>query len=114
MVATNIEGRIPLACVDTELTYDAGGRKHVVVRESHSELDLADQDVLVVVAELYSGQDLAAAIDFVEERNPSSFKTMALLAGPTTVVRPDFCGLQTKHEPMAPWRITAAGKKGRI
>ena len=114
MVATNLEGRIPLACVDTELSYDPGGKKLVVVRHAESAMDLQDYEVLIVVAELYSGQDLVAAIDFVESRGVASFRTMALLSGPTTVVKPDFCGQHTKHEPMAPWRITEAGKKGRI
>jgi hypoxanthine phosphoribosyltransferase len=113
MFATNTPGRIPFAVIDTEFAH-IDGRKVVTIRHGEILPDVTGRNVLVVVAELYSGQDMVSATEFVRDHNPASLKTLALLAGPTTVMRPDFCGRHTKHEPMAPWRITEAGRNGRI
>jgi uncharacterized protein len=116
MLATNMEGRIQLACLDTEFDHDEPGRKNVILRRTDLVPPLAGRDLLVVVAELYSGQDLRAAVDFVETQGTNCFKSLALLSGPGSVIRPDFNGMTTKHEPLAPWRINNAGKRlgGRI
>jgi hypoxanthine phosphoribosyltransferase len=114
MYATNVVGRIPFDCVDTEVFDDDHGQKQVTIRHGQTLPDVKGLNVLVIVAELYSGKDLAVGIDFVKEREPKEIKTMALLAGPTTIVKPNFCGRKTEHEPLAPWRITEAGKGGRI
>ncbi len=116
MLATNMEGRIQLALLDTEFVHDQPGRKNVILRRPDLVPPLAGRDVLVVVAELYSGQDLRAAVDFVETQGTNCFRSLALLSGPVSVIRPDFNGMKTKHEPLAPWRITDAGKRvgGRI
>jgi hypoxanthine phosphoribosyltransferase len=114
MIATNLEGRIELACVDTAVEHDPAGRKHVQLREPGRLPPLSGRHVLVVVAELYSGQDMRDAINHLEEQDPAELKTLAVLAGPSSNVRPNFVGLETKHEPLAPWRLTDAAKKGRI
>jgi hypoxanthine phosphoribosyltransferase len=114
MLATNLEGRIELACVDTDMEVDEAGRKHVQLRGPERLPDMNGRHILLVVAELYSGQDMRDAINYVETHSPAGLKTLAVLAGPSSNVRPTFVGLQTKHEPLAPWRLTDAAKRGRI
>jgi hypoxanthine phosphoribosyltransferase len=114
MIATNLEGRIELACVDTEGDFDEAGRKHVVLRHPESLPDVSGKHVLVVVAELYSGQDMRDAIDYLETHGARRIETLAVLAGPSSNVRPDYVGQVTKHEPLAPWRLTDAARHGRI
>jgi hypoxanthine phosphoribosyltransferase len=114
MVATNLEGRIELACIDTAVEYDQAGRKHVQLRGPDRLPPLHGRHVLVVVAELYSGQDMRDAINFLDDQKPAELRTLAVLAGPSSNVRPTFVGLETRHEPLAPWRLTDAAKRGRI
>jgi hypoxanthine phosphoribosyltransferase len=116
MIATNLPGRIQLACLDTEAFHDEPGRMDVILRRPDLVPPLAGREVLVVVAELYSGQDLRDAVDFVEAQHPRAFKTLTVLTGPGCNIRPHYEGMKTKHEPRAPWRITDAGKRvgGRI
>jgi hypoxanthine phosphoribosyltransferase len=114
MIATNLEGRIELACVDTEGNFDEAGRKHVLLRHPENLPDVSGKHVLVVVAELYSGQDMRDAIDYLESHNARRIETLAVLAGPSSNVRPDYVGQVTKHEPLAPWRLTDAARHGRI
>lgn len=114
MIATNLEGRIELACMDTEGDFDGAGRKHVKLRHPESLPDLSEKHILVVVAELYSGQDMRDAIDYLEAQGTRRVETLAVLAGPSSNVRPDYVGQVTKHEPLAPWRLTDAARHGRI
>jgi hypoxanthine phosphoribosyltransferase len=114
MIATNLEGRVPLACVDTAEEHDKSGRKQVQLRDPERLPNVTGRQVLVVVAELYSGQDMRAALDYLETRDVAQLRTLAILCGPASVVRPDFVGFHTKHEPRAPWRLTEAGARGRI
>src|ERR1700693_2165678 len=57
MIATNLEGRIELACIDTEVKEDAHGRKHVHLRRPEIFPGHTGRHVLVGVAELSSCQD---------------------------------------------------------
>jgi hypoxanthine phosphoribosyltransferase len=114
MFATNLEGRVELACIDTEVQTDDRGRKHVSLRRPEGLPTLEHRHVLVVVAELYSGQDMRDAINYLDDQGTGSLRTVALLVGPSSNMRPDFIGAQTKHEPLAPWRLTDAAKRGRI
>lgn len=114
VIATNLEGRIELACVDTHVDHDRSGRKVVTLRHPDRMPPLAGRQVLVVVAELYSGQDMRAALDYLDTQDVAKVQTLAVLCGPASVVRPDYVALHTKHEPRAPWRLTPAGGRGRI
>jgi uncharacterized protein len=112
MLATNMEGRIELACIDTEATWDAAGRKHVLLRSPERHPELKGRRVLLVVAELYSGQDMRDAINDLENRGTAELRTLAVLSGPSSNFRPAFVGLETEHEPVAPWRLTDATRGG--
>ena len=114
MIATNIEGRIELACIDTDMSHDSAGRKHVHLRSPERLPDLIDRHILVVVAELYSGQDMRDAVNYLEKQGAAQLRTLAVLAGPSSNVRPHFVGVETDHEPLAPWRLTDAARRGRI
>lgn len=114
MVATRLKQDERFVFVDTMSESLKHGRKRVSIRFPESVPDLAGKRVLIVVGELYMGLDLDAAIEFVEARQAAAIRTLTLLAGPTTIVKPDLCGIATKHAPLAPWRITDAGKGGRL
>lgn len=113
MLAGNM-GQLPLVCIDTSSTRDSGGAKCVVIRFPSAVPPLKDKRVLIVVGELYSGEDMRTAIDFVARRKPQSIKTLSLLTHPASVVRPDFFGRQTDSPLVAPWRLTEGYKKNRI
>jgi hypoxanthine phosphoribosyltransferase len=112
MLAGNL-GQLPLVCIDTESKRDRG-RKQCVIRFPSAVPVLRDKRVLIVVGELYSGEDMRTAMDFVVRRKPESFKTLSLLSHPASVVRPDFVGLETKVPLSAPWRLTENYKNNRI
>ena len=114
IIATNLEGRIEMACVDTHVKEDPLGRKHVVLRRPGKLPNVRDRHVLVVVAELYSGQDMRDALNYLQKQEPANLRSLAVLVGPSSNVRPSFIGVPTKHQPLAPWRLTDAARKGRI
>lgn len=106
MLAANYPGRrVPLAFLDTEPVKVAGVQR-CEIRNPGGLPPLAGKRVLVVVAELFKGLDLAAAEDHVRTHEPASVRTLSLLVGEASIVRPDFAAKQVKGNPMAPWRIT--------
>lgn len=106
MIAANYPGRrVPLAFLDTE-PVKVDGVQRCGIRNPESLPSLAGKRVLLVVAELFKGLDLAAAEEHVGTHAPSSIRTLSLLVGEASIVRPDFAAKQVNGNPMAPWRIT--------
>lgn len=114
MLATNLEGRIPLAFVDTRPSLDEHGHPACELVNTQSVPSLEGLDVLIVVAELYTGLDMRAALHFVEGASPRSQRSLAMFGSPNAVVRTTYLGHETKYQPLAPWRITDESKRGRI
>jgi uncharacterized protein len=104
MLAGNL-GHLPLAVLDTVLDHP-NGISQVTFRFPDCCPALRDKKVLVVVGELYSGEDLRHAIQFAQRRHPLEIKTASLLTHPATSVRPDFVGLESAKPLSAPWRIS--------
>jgi hypoxanthine phosphoribosyltransferase len=112
MLAGNL-GHIPLAVVDTELDHSDGVSK-ARIRFPDCCPSLTDKSVLVVVGELFSGEDLRQGMEFVRSRHPAQIRTATLLTHPAASVRPDFVGLKTDRPLSAPWRITDAYRTHRL
>jgi hypoxanthine phosphoribosyltransferase len=112
MLAGNL-GHLPLAVLDTVIDHSEGISK-VTFRFPDSCPTLHDQRLLVVVGELYSGEDLRHAIEFVRQRHPHEVKTASLLTHPAASVRPDFIGLESSKPLSAPWRISDQYKVKRV
>lgn len=114
MVAGNL-GHVPLAVIDTVLDRSKS-MSEVRLRFEDACPDLKDQRVLVVVGELYSGEDLRAAFRFVNDRDPTDVRTMSLFSHPsaTTSIRPDYLGRETKKPLDAPWRISEVYRTRRL
>jgi hypoxanthine phosphoribosyltransferase len=112
MLAGNL-GHLPLAVMDTVLEHPDGVSR-VEFRFPHCCPDLKGKRVLVVVGELYSGEDLRHAIDYVRTCEPAEIKTASLLTHPAASVRPDFVGLNSGKPLSAPWRITDAYRLHRL
>jgi len=112
MLAGNM-GHLPLAVLDTVLEHPHGV-SHVEFRFPDCCPALRDKNVLIVVGELYSGEDLRHAIEFVQRRHPREIKTASLLTHPAALVRPDFIGFQSAKPLSAPWRMTDAYKIHRL
>jgi hypoxanthine phosphoribosyltransferase len=112
MLAGNL-GHLPLAVVDTILDRSAGISR-ATIRFPECCPDLRDKDVLIVVGELYSGEDLRRGIEFAERQNPRAIKTATLLTHPAASIRPDFVGLETAKPLSAPWRISEHYKLKRL
>jgi uncharacterized protein len=112
MLAGNM-GHLPLAVLDTVLEHPHGV-SHVKFRFPDCCPALRDKNVLIVVGELYSGEDLRHAIEFVQRRHPREIKTASLLTHPAASVRPDFIGFQSAKPLSAPWRMTDAYKIHRL
>jgi hypoxanthine phosphoribosyltransferase len=106
-------GHLPLAVLDTVLEHPQGV-SHVEFRFPDCCPTLRDKNVLIVVGELYSGEDLRHAIEFVQRRHPREIKTASLLTHPAASVRPDFIGFQSAKPLCAPWRMTDAYKVNRL
>jgi uncharacterized protein len=112
MLAGNM-GHLPLAVLDTVLEHPQGVSR-VEFRFPDCCPSLRDKNVLIVVGELYSGEDLRHAIEFVQRRHPREIKTASLLTHPAASVRPDFIGFQSAKPLSAPWRMTEAYKVHRL
>jgi len=112
MLAGNL-GHLPLVCIDTESRRDRG-QTYCVIRFPNAVPPLRDRRVLIVVGELWTGEDLRTAMKFVKRRKANEFKTLSLLSHPAAAVRPDFIGRETKTPLTAPWRLTDDYKKTRI
>jgi hypoxanthine phosphoribosyltransferase len=112
MLAGNL-GHLPLAVLDTVIDH-SDGISQVTFRFPDCCPTLRDKRVLVVVGELYSGEDLRHAIQFARRRNPREIKTASLLTHPAASVRPDFVGLESAKPLSAPWRISDEYKVNRV
>jgi hypoxanthine phosphoribosyltransferase len=112
MLAGNM-GHLPLAVLDTVLDHPQGVSR-VEFRFPDCCPTLRDKKVLIVVGELYSGEDLRQAIEFVQRRHPREIKTASLLTHPAASVHPDFIGFQSAKPLSAPWRMTEAYKVHRL
>lgn len=112
LLAGNL-GYIPLYVIDT-YSEKRSGIKEVRLRNTEFFPDIAGQRVLLVVGELYTGEDLRRGIEFIESRGAGDLRTMSLLTHPTASVMPDFYGIETAKPLTAPWRITAKYREARI
>jgi hypoxanthine phosphoribosyltransferase len=112
MLAGNL-GHLPMAVLDTELDRPEGISK-VEFRFPSCCPPLKDKRILLVVGELYSGEDLNHAIQFARRRHPAEIKTASLLTHPAALVRPDFIGLESNKPLSAPWRMTDTYKTHRL
>lgn len=112
MLAGNL-GHLPLAVVDTVLDRSSSINT-ATVRFPECCPSLRDKEILLVVGELYSGEDLRAGMEFAKERLPRGIKTASLLTHPAASVRPDFVGIETERPLTAPWRITDIYKTRRF
>ena len=112
MIAGNI-GLVPLAVLDTELRHE-NGVNTASLRYPECCPSLKDKSVLIVVGELYSGQDMLMAMKYVESQGPQEIKTVALLTHPASSVRPDFIGFESQKPLTAPWRISEDYKQARL
>jgi hypoxanthine phosphoribosyltransferase len=112
MLAGNL-GHLPLAVLDTVLEHPDGVSR-VRFRFPDCCPSLKDKNVLIVVGELYSGEDMRHAIDYVRRRHPHDIKTAALLTHPAASVRPDFIGFRSAKPLSAPWRMTDAYRVNRL
>ena len=112
MLAGNL-GHLPMAVLDTVLDHPEGISK-VDFRFPDCCPPIKGKRVLLVVGELYSGEDLRHAIDYTRRRHPAEIKTASLLTHPAASVRPDFVGMESSKPLTAPWRITDAYKVHRL
>lgn len=112
MLAGNL-GHLPMAVLDTVLDHPEGISK-VEFRFPDCCPPIKGKRVLLVVGELYSGEDLRHAIDYTRRRHPAEIKTASLLTHPAASVRPDFVGMESNKPLTAPWRITDAYKVHRL
>lgn len=112
MLAGNL-GHLPLAVVDTILDRSSG-TSTASIRYPECCPSLEGKSVLIVVGELYSGEDLRHGIEFAKERNPREIKTATLLTHHAASVRPDFVGMQTDKPLTAPWRISEQYRQKRL
>lgn len=112
MLAGNLDG-VPLAVVDTIIDHSTG-TSSAKIRYPESCPPLKDKSVLIVVGELYSGEDLRQGVEFAKRRHPREIRTATLLTHPAASVRPDFVGQQTDKPLTAPWRLTDRYKEHRV
>jgi len=112
MLAGNL-GHLPLAVLDTVLEHP-NGISQVKFRFPDSCPTLKGKRVLLVVGELYSGEDLRHAIRFAERQHPLEIKSASLLTHPAASVKPDFVGLVSAKPLSAPWRISDEYKLHRL
>ena len=106
-------GHVPLVVLDTEIDR-SGPVNHAEIRFPGCCPDISNKSVLVVVGELFTGEDLRQGLDFVNEHSPSQVKTATLLTHPAAAVHPDFVGLETPRPLSAPWRISDAYRIRRV
>jgi hypoxanthine phosphoribosyltransferase len=112
MLAGNL-GHVPLFVIDTIL--DRSKKiSQATVRYPKLCPDLAGLSVLLAVGELYSGEDLRSATNYVEKQNAAEIKTMSLFSHPAASIRPDYVGRVTKRPLDAPWRITEVYRTKRL
>lgn len=112
MLAGNM-GQVPLAVLDTEVHQDQGVTS-ARLRNPDTCPSVKGQSVLLVVGELFTGEDLKAAIGFIQAMHPRELKTLTLLTHRAASVNPDFVGMETNRPLSAPWRISDHYRDNRI
>ncbi|MET8044735.1 phosphoribosyltransferase family protein [Micromonospora sp. NPDC005215] len=112
MLAGNM-GHLPLFVVDTILDR-TDGVSAAHIRYPGVLPDLAGKKLLLAVGELYSGQDLRAALDLAKSKSPSMIKTVSLFSHPASSIRPDYVGRETRQPLSAPWRMSDVYRTRRL
>ena len=112
MLAGNM-GQVPLAVLDTEVHQDQGVTS-ARLRNAEACPSVKGLSVLLVVGELFTGEDLKAAINFMQMMNPREVRTLTLLTHRAASVNPDFVGMETNRPLSAPWRISDHYRDNRI
>jgi hypoxanthine phosphoribosyltransferase len=112
MLAGNL-GHVPLFVVDTELNRTTRIAK-ADIRFPDLMPDVSGKKVIVVVGELYSGEDLRSVVHFVESHGPGEIDTMSLFSHPACAITPDYLGKQTRRPLDAPWRMTDIYRTRRL
>jgi uncharacterized protein len=106
-------GHVPLAVMDTIIDRSTG-ISSAKIRYPATCPDIRDKSVLLVVGELYSGEDLKQGMEFVKRKHPKEVRTASLLTHPAASVRPDYVGLESAKPLTAPWRITESYRMQRL
>lgn len=108
-------GHKPFIVLDTEISREQGVG-HVEIREHFECPDLGRARVLVAVAELYSGYDLRAGLDYLKKASGEllEVRTVALVMNVTSIIEPDYVAIRTKYPLAAPWRLTSHYKSRRL
>lgn len=118
VLVTNLPGRgerrVPLVCIDTIGNPDLDVPESCTVVEPTTPPEIEGKNVLIVVAELYTGNDMRAAMRYVRRHQPAEFRSACLLWGPTASAGADYWGQKTKGAPRAPWRMTPDSRRGRM
>lgn len=112
IIAGNL-GYIPLFVLDTILDR-SGPVSHAAIRYPDCCPDVAGHLVLLVVGELYSGEDLRVAKEYIEQRQPREVRTLSLFSHPAASIRPTYVGKETKQPLSAPWRLSDTYKARRL
>lgn len=104
-------GHIPLFVVDTILEREDGVNE-VAIRNKTLP-NVKGKKVLLVVGEVFSGQDLITAKQHMQNSEYEILKTMSMFYHPASTIKPDYIGMKTKKPESAPWRITDAYRSAR-
>ncbi|MGC4861355.1 phosphoribosyltransferase [Micromonospora sp. DT41] len=112
MLAGNM-GHLPLFVIDTILD-KTDGLSAAHIRYPEVLPDLAGKRLLLAVGELYSGQDLRAALELAKSKAPATIKTVSLFSHPASSIKPDFVGRETKQPLSAPWRMSDVYRTRRL
>lgn len=112
MLAGNL-GHVPLFVLDTIVDH-SNHERSARLRYPGLCPHLLHLRILLVVGELYTGEDLRVAKHFIEEKAPAELRTLSLYSHPASTIRPDYVGGESKRPLTAPWRLTDVYRNTRV
>jgi len=103
MLSGNL-GIITLAGLDRQYIWSGGEREVRII--DLGNIDVSGKEVLLVVAEPYTGETLRKAYEYLQLRGARRIKTASLFRTEACNFVPDYYAYRVKHVTKLPWRLS--------
>ena len=109
-------GRKKFIAIDRRYKWEKGLRKTFVDIPSDLKLEPSPQKVLLVTGEIYSGETIKKAIDYIESKikSNSRLKTAAMYVSENSDYFPDFYAYLIEKRVKPPWRLKGYPRDSKI
>ena len=107
-------GRKKFITIDRRYKWERGVRKTFVDTPTDLKLNPPPQKVILVTGEIYTGETIKLAIDYVNSKISSELKTAAMYVSENSDYYPDFYAYLIDKRVNPPWRLKGYPRDSKI